>query len=93
LEFADLVGENGLVYSFEAQRLVYLQLCANIILNGYSNIYPYNHAVGDRVDIVEVENPNYYSPETINVGNAHVNAYTDNGKNIVEMTLLDDYVR
>jgi FkbM family methyltransferase len=37
---------NGKVYAYEAQRIVHLQLCANIIINGLTNIYHGNFAVG-----------------------------------------------
>lgn len=91
LEFADMVGNSGTVYAFEPQRLIYYQLCANIIINGYDNINAYNVAIGDRSDSVLIENPDYYSSETINIGNSHINAYTDNHNNVVKLKKLDDY--
>jgi len=47
LNFADLVGDDGKVYAFEHDRLIYYQLCANIISNGYDNIYAYNINLSD----------------------------------------------
>lgn len=90
LEFAEMV-ENGKVYSFEPQRLVYYQLCGNIILNGYDNIYAENIAIGNSKSILKMENPNYASEETINIGNSHLNAYTENGFNYVNVEKLDSF--
>lgn len=91
LQFADLVGDTGKVYSFEPQKLIYYQLCGNIILNGYDNIEAYNVALGNEVSKLKMENLQYHSDNTINIGNAHLNAYTDNGFNWVDVKKLDDY--
>jgi hypothetical protein len=37
------------VYSFEAQRRTYMQLCGNIFINEKANITPYHNAVTDLV--------------------------------------------
>ena len=89
LEFADMVGE-GMVYAFEPQRIVYYQLCANALLNGYSNITAYNIGMGDHHNFLQMENPNYFDSGTINIGNAHLNAYTQS-HNVVEVRTLDSY--
>lgn len=91
LEFADLVGSNGTVYAFEPQRLVYYQLCGNIIMNGLHNVIAHNVALGDARITLPIENPNYFSTDTINIGNAHLNAYTANGSNLARVLPLDDY--
>jgi FkbM family methyltransferase len=90
LEFADLVGPQGTVHSFEAQRLVYYQLCANIFLNGVPNIFAHHLAIGDKEDNIQMETPNYYSAETINVGNAHVNRFLSVSE-AVKMRTLDSF--
>ncbi len=38
----------GKVIAFEPQRIVYYQLCANIILNRLDNYYAFNDAVGEK---------------------------------------------
>jgi FkbM family methyltransferase len=91
LEFADLVGEYGKVISFEPQKLIYYQLCGNIILNGYDNITAYNVALSNEATTLKMENLNYHSDSTINIGNAHLNAYTDLAYNHVEVRPLDSY--
>jgi len=91
LEFADLVGENGNVFSFEPQRIVFYQLCANIILNGYNNIYAYNIALGNEHKKVLIENPDYFSNETINIGDAHINKFIHLHNNEIDLKKLDDF--
>lgn len=92
LEFADLVGPKGKVYAFEPQRLVYNQLCGNSILNGYNNIYCYNIALNSvNLEEIDLENPDYFSEDTINIGNIHTNAYTSNNKETISTKMLDDY--
>ena len=91
MEFADLVGEKGKVISFEPQKLVYYQLCANTIINGYDNITNYNIALSDEVTTLKMENLDYHSENTINIGNAHLNAYTDLAYNEVDVKPLDSF--
>lgn len=91
MEFADLVGGNGKVFSFEPQRLVYYQLCANTIINGYDNITNYNIALSDENTVLKMENLDYHSENTINIGNAHLNAYTHLAYNEVEVKPLDSF--
>ncbi|MBP88912.1 MAG: hypothetical protein CMJ64_19725 [Planctomycetaceae bacterium] len=43
---AKLVGQQGRVYTFEPQRIVFQALCANIALNSLSNVEAQNVAVG-----------------------------------------------
>lgn len=91
LEFAELVGDNGRVEAFEPQRVVFYQLCGNSVANGFDNIYAHNLALGDKEDTVLIETPQYYKDETINIGNAHVNAYTGAGAHDVKQVRLDDF--
>ena len=90
LEFAGVVGDAGIVHAFEAQRMIYYQLCANIILNGYFNVYAHNKAVGERIQNTSVEVPDFFSPDTINVGNTHVGTKTAR-EEVVPMITLDDF--
>jgi FkbM family methyltransferase len=90
LEFADLV-DDGKVISFEPQKLVYYQLCGNIILNGYDNITAHNIALSDEHTNLKMENLQYHSDTTINIGNAHLDAYYGSGYNNVEVRPLDSY--
>jgi FkbM family methyltransferase len=90
MEFSDLVG-NGKVYAFEPQKLVYYQLCGNIILNGYENITAYNLALSDTFTNLKMENLQYHSSDKINIGNAHLDAYYSSGYNDVDVKPLDSF--
>lgn len=73
VEFADLVGDNGRVFSFEPQRIIFQQLCGNIFANGFDNVWAFNIAVGSYDGLVKMEVPNYYVSETpINLGDVSV---------------------
>lgn len=49
------------IYCFEVQRLVYLQLCGNIFLNGLENIFPKNIAVSNKNGIIQIPTIKDYS--------------------------------
>jgi FkbM family methyltransferase len=72
IEFADLVGDNGKVHAFEAQRIVFQQLCGNAFLNGLDNIYAYNLAVGHENGVVGIEKVDYYYNGNVNFGDVHI---------------------
>ena len=59
IPLAKSIGEiGGKVIAFEPQRIVYYQLCANIILNRLDNYYAVNSAVGEKqcdIDIPELD--------------------------------------
>ena len=87
LEFADKVGNTGCVYAFEPQRIVYYQLCTNIFINGYDNIYAFNKALSDKNGITHIEEQDFYFNGTLNIGNTHI---MNHGKPVEEMK-LDDF--
>lgn len=55
LVMANAVGEKGRVYAFEPQKKIYNELCANICLNGYSNVKTYNCALSDECRELRME--------------------------------------
>ncbi|HET6718671.1 MAG TPA: FkbM family methyltransferase [Rhodocyclaceae bacterium] len=62
-----LIAERGGTLSaFEAQRLIFLQLCGNIFLNRLDNVYPQHLALGDQDD--EIELPALDYAREINIG-------------------------
>jgi FkbM family methyltransferase len=85
IDFAHLVGDNGKVHSYEPQRLIYYQLCGNVFMNGLNNVYCHNLAIGDCIDNVRIETPNYFDSGNVNFGNVKI------GKkgNLVSQTPLD----
>jgi FkbM family methyltransferase len=44
----------GEVYAFEPQRIIYYQLCGNIVLNSLDNCYATNAVVGDIEGFIEI---------------------------------------
>lgn len=55
-------------YCFEAQRLVYQQLCGNAVLNACFNIYPYHLAIGaptEEGEMIAVPVPDYATAHNI----------------------------
>jgi FkbM family methyltransferase len=46
-------------YSFEPQRIIYYQLCSNIIINGIDNIHAVNGGLSDERTIIETVVPDY----------------------------------
>ena len=59
-------GTNGVIYAYEAQRVVYYQLCGNIFLNRLDNIFAYNQAIGDTDGSISI--PALDFGKTSNVG-------------------------
>ena len=49
-----LVGPEGEVHSYEAQRILSQILNANVAVNELSNVHVYNAAVGDSKENVDV---------------------------------------
>lgn len=64
LFFSEAVGD-GLVYSFELQRLIYQMSCGNMSFNGVSNVISFNAALsnvsGDMVGFSDID----YSAEQV----------------------------
>lgn len=88
VDFAHLVGDKGCVHSFEPQRIIYYQLCANVFLNGLDNVHCHNVAVGDGFDgYVNIETPDYYDKGYVNFGDVKVNKSGEK----VEQRSLDSY--
>jgi FkbM family methyltransferase len=55
----------GTVYAFEPQRLIYYQLCGNILLNSLDNVYAFNQAVGDYNGTIPMPEINYQTNNNI----------------------------
>ncbi|HEY8602986.1 FkbM family methyltransferase [Tsuneonella suprasediminis] len=48
------LANQGRVYAFEPQRIVFQTLCANITLNNLSNVFAYQYAVGAESGTIKV---------------------------------------
>lgn len=62
----ELAKNNGRVYSFEPQRVVFQQLCANVFINRLDNVYAYNLALGE--DSKKLEIPELDFQKSGNIG-------------------------
>jgi len=86
VDFAHLVGNGGVVHTFEPQRIIYYQLCTNVFLNGLTNVHCHNEAVSNTDGELMIETPNYLEKnQPVNFGAAEI---TDNGE-VVKSTRLD----
>lgn len=91
---ARAVGSQGRVLSFEAQRLIYLNHCTNVHLNGLLNVYPTHAVVAEAegfVNLAELEpaktaNSGGFS---IPVGAVGVQRYTSVRKIVLDNFLAD----
>lgn len=61
VELSHLVGHAGRVYTFEPQRLVFQNLCANLALGQCDNVFAYQMAVGDKAGEIVVPAVSYES--------------------------------
>jgi FkbM family methyltransferase len=89
VDFAHLVGNGGVVHTFEPQRIIYYQLCTNIFLNGLTNVYCHNEAVSNIDGELMIETPNYLEKnEPVNFGAAEI---VSEGGELVKSIRLDSY--
>jgi len=90
IEFANLVGDQGRVHSFEPQRIIFYQLCGNVFFNGLDNVFCHQIALGNEEGFIDIEVPNYYSRGPVNFGNVHVGLKTEKSER-VQIKKLDNY--
>lgn len=68
---AERVGPQGVVHAFEPFRLVFQHLNANVALNGLSNVYTHNVAIGRQEKVLEIYAPDlttFNTPSAMRVG-------------------------
>lgn len=93
IDFAMLVGDEGRVFAFEPQRLIYYQLCGNVFMNGLDNVYCHNVALSDKDSTLHIEVPDYHSKMKVNFGDVRVGdkEYLNNKTERITATKLDNY--
>lgn len=84
--FAELVGDTGIVYAFEPQHIVYLQLCANVVTRGLVNVWPGMTCIGEKTQAVKIETRDFTETAPVNIGDTHVSA---EGQDVMMFTLDD----
>jgi len=66
------IGAQGLLVSFEPQRIIYQQLCGNLILNNIFNAVTYQAALGDGSKVItNMRSVNYDAP-WVNIGDTSI---------------------
>lgn len=61
----DIQEKKGIVYGFEAQRIVYYQLCGNVFLNRLQNYHAFNSVVTDSNAVFNVPEVDYSTNKNI----------------------------
>ena len=59
IALAGMVGAQGSLMTFEAQRILFQDLCANLALNNITNTFPFHMALGDENRTARVATPDY----------------------------------
>lgn len=57
----------GRIYCFEPQRLIFQMLCGNMAINNFDNCYVYNMGLGSTNTRIEIQEPNYYTAEDFGI--------------------------
>lgn len=86
IPIAEMVGEEGRVYAFEPQRIVFQTLCANVALHNLKNVFALNMALGSEPGQILVPPIDYASPD--NFGGISL-GITEEGES-VDLLRLDD---
>ena len=102
-----VTSSNGKVYSYEPQRIVFQQFCANVFLNSLDNVFAYNFALGDSVCEIQIPELDFWKSKNVggfsidksireNIRNEALEGKTflnsENGdQNTVEQRTLDSF--
>jgi len=88
MALSHLVGENGRVYAFEPQRIVFQTLCANMALNSITNVEAFQVAVSDEEGSLLIPDFDYASEN--NFGGIELDKFTEGRK--VPKVKLDNFL-
>ena len=78
LVFSRLVSQEGAVFAFEPQRLIFQMLCANLALNNVQNVFAYQVAIGSASATVGLHSLDMTRPN--NFGAAEIHALEGGGE-------------
>lgn len=87
--FAEKVGQQGWVFAFEPQRVIFQNLCANVALNNLANVFCEHTALGKESGRCFIPSFNY--DEESNFGAISLEQYTTEQGEPVEIKTLDSY--
>ena len=88
MALAKLVGENGRVYAFEPQRIVFQTLCANMALNSITNVEAFQVAVSNEKGHIMI--PDFDYAKENNFGGIELDKFTQGRK--VPKVKLDNFL-
>lgn len=88
LSMAKIVGNYGKVYAFEPQRILFQELCCNVILNRLDNVYAYNAGISSEISYSYLPIIDYYSKE-ISLGCISLNNNDNKNTEKVELFPLE----
>jgi len=91
IEFSEITGDTGRVFSFEPQRIVFQQLCGNVFMNGIDNVFAYNLAIGDTTGKTQINRPDYFSDDFVNFGDVSIESDKSKNSESVEVRELDSF--
>jgi len=85
-------------YSFEPQRIVFYQICSNVILNGLENVHPINKGLGEIASELEVITPDYMVERNVGAFSLDAGVHENNNQcssqgrlEKIQIDRLDDY--
>lgn len=85
-------------YSFEPQRIVFYQLCSNIILNGLENVHATNKGLSETPAEIEVITPDYMVERNVGAFSLDAGVHKNNNQcssqgrsEKIQIDRLDDY--
>src|SRR5471030_2820668 len=77
----EIAAAGGYVYAYEPQRIVYYQLCGNVVLNPLDNVYAHCMALGESDGVVQLPSIDYQN--TVNIGGFSVDAAIRDHQNCI----------
>lgn len=91
IEFSELTGDKGRVFSFEPQRIIFQQLCGNVFMNGIDNVFAYNLAIGEDNSKTQIDRPDYFSNDFVNFGDVSIENNESKNSEPVEVRKIDSF--
>jgi FkbM family methyltransferase len=88
MAIAGMVGNQGRVFAFEPQRIVYYTLCANMAINSIDNVECFNMAVGSEEGTILLPGIRY--DQEGNFGGVEVDKFDHGDK--VRVVKLDEFL-
>jgi FkbM family methyltransferase len=91
-----LSQSGGILHAFEPQRIVFQQLCGNVILNRLDNVFAHNVALGSETKKIEIPRIDYHKTQNIGavslipeIQKVTKVAYSDTSSEEVHVTSID----